>query len=218
MKLLLLVSLLFSSSIIASDRYQINELLDEIRDEVDHGQHDRRSLTRLDRQLRKALSTLQGGSVPPTPQMPSLLCIARDNDGRNPYVLGVRDSRTLRTDRVSRTNMGNLATCKRVIANAIIKRDMVLTCVTRDDDGKTPWAIALIKNGQVSKKLRAIGSLNDCIRTLSESLLTRRAMRTCTSRDDDGRSPFVTTVLDLNNGSSFKEGSFSSINSCLNDL
>ena len=188
MKLFTLLLMLTSATF--AQEAEILNLADEIKDEVRFRNHDRRTLIQVQRDLEQALNTLRGQNRPQPPRGSELTCIDRDRDGRDPYVLGYRDPRTLSTTRIQNANVGSLNQCRDIVASSVsLARGMTtLTCISRDNDGRDPWAPAIIQDGRIKTMLPSLGELNACLESVTQSIFNRFAVSLCVSRDNDGRS------------------------------
>ncbi|MAZ48684.1 MAG: hypothetical protein CME65_08970 [Halobacteriovoraceae bacterium] len=209
-----LVIFMLSMGAFAQEAEVLN-LVDEIKDEIRFENHDRRTLIQVRRNLEQALNTLRGGSPIPRPGRGSLTCIDRDRDGRDPYVLGFLNQRTLGTNRIEGTNVGSLNQCQSIVNNSIdLDRVTILTCISKDNDGRDPWSPAIIKNGVLIKRLPSLGSLSDCINAIDLSISNRFAVSLCVSRDNDGRSPFMRIGYELSTGNVSNGATYSSLEQC----
>ncbi len=214
MKYFLLITVLGLQSALASDVTRINQLINQISDEVNYEQHNQATLRRVKNSLKRSLNILQGGTTNP-PARGLLLCISRDNDGRDPYILGMKDPRTLQTLRIINTNVGNKAQCKQVVQNYRQGGQFTIACVSKDNAGKDPWSPTLLGNGRMIKKLNSLGALPNCIASINNAVITNYAMGICLSRDNDGKSPFVKAVLSFSDLSVTYGEQFSKLAECL---
>ncbi|MBS1958630.1 MAG: hypothetical protein JST80_04080 [Bdellovibrionales bacterium] len=149
----------------------------------------------------------------------NLTCVSRDNDGRDPWVLGVRDG--INVSRLTSAVFANNADCTSAINNAKSFRGVAVTCVSRDNDGRAPFQFATIVNDggvKANKVAKSIsGSYADCQGTLNRALPSsgRDQLTYCTSRDNDGRAPFVAVNLDIRSGNAQAGSeSFNAIDQC----
>lgn len=193
----------------------ILRLADDIKDEIRFQTHDRRTLIRAQRNLEQALAILRGSQPAPGPGRSTLTCVDRDRDGRDPYVLGFLDPRTLSTTRIERANVGSLDQCRRIVASSInLGRGTTLSCITRDNDGRDPWAPAIIQDGRVAKVLPTLSTVEECVNSISQSISNRFAVSLCVSRDNDGRAPYMRVSYELSNGNVNNGASYSTLEEC----
>lgn len=122
-------------------------------------------------------------------------CVARDNDGRDPWIMakfGSDGGLTRFPDFVFST----LAACQDT-ANSLVRVgfDTHVFCAARDRDGRDPWSYGVIAGSTGSLATAAVfGTIAQCNDSLRRARVARDFLLTCTSRDADGRDPwsFVT--------------------------
>lgn len=96
----------------------------------------------------------------------NLFCGSKDDDGYSPFqVIAVdRYANTVKLNAV-----GSLENCLQTLANTKVSKGLSKTCVSKDNDGHSPWTIAYydgythtsnIDNGAIYR------SLEDCLRSL----------------------------------------------------
>lgn len=147
------------------------------------------------RHLRAARAALYGGPQNDD-QGGSYTCVARDNDGRDPYVLAVRQG--INVVRIPNAMFSTLSACQAGMSSVRIVRDTALMCLSRDNDGRDPYQIAVINGTSVTRIQRTMTtSLDSCLNLMRSLRFTQGQATFCTSRDNDGRSPFVAAVLDI---------------------
>tara|TARA_R110000868_G_scaffold68518_7_gene202571 strand:- start:9388 stop:10074 length:687 start_codon:yes stop_codon:yes gene_type:complete len=217
----MLIATLLSFSFIAHAQVDrdIRVLLNEIRKETEQPQ-DQRTLLRVRERLRSTLDLLQGGSGPgpgpvPNPRM-NLSCISRDNDGRDPYVLGVKDPITLSVTKLPHSNIGPEVNCREVKESAVKVRESIFACVSKDNDGRDPWSIAHFKDGKFEGNINNLGKLSDCAMAMQRSIQSSQAIAFCASRDNDGRAPWVQMSVVAETGETHRAGSYDTLVKCLN--
>lgn len=123
-----------------------------------------------------------------------LRCIARDNDGRDPWILS-RFRSDGQMQRFDEFVFSNLSSCQAAARNATrVGWDTQVFCSSRDRDGRDPWAFGVIADRATLATDAVFGSLGACESALARARHYRDFMMTCTSRDRDGRDPwsFVT--------------------------
>tara|TARA_R110000868_G_scaffold117600_13_gene312445 strand:+ start:15312 stop:15995 length:684 start_codon:yes stop_codon:yes gene_type:complete len=219
MRSILIATLLsFSFVVHAQVDRDIRILLNDIRKETEQPQ-DQRTLLRVRERLQSTLELLQGGGgpVPPNPNPRlNLSCISRDNDGRDPYVLGVKDPITLSVTKLPHSNIGQEANCREVKDSAVSIRESIFACVSKDNDGRDPWSIAHFKDGKFEGNINNLGKLSDCSKSLSRALRSSQAVAFCASRDNDGRAPWVQMSVVVESGETHRAGSYDTLDKCLN--
>lgn len=217
MKLILALSFLLSSFAFGQIKPEIRSLLQEIREEL-RNTNDRRVLNRTKKQLENTLAVLQGGSSDPG-QGPGglgrLSCVARDNDGRDPWMLGMKDPQTLRTTKLSGSVLGNLNQCNVAKETGVVLRNSVFLCVSRDNDGREPYVIAHYRGNKLIKKINNLGSFNNCTTSLQSAARSWSAIAFCATRDNDGRAPWVEMSVVGESGQTNRAGSYQSLDQCL---
>lgn len=201
MKLMsLLLTLSFSTAAFA----QISEtdLIREAYRTADAVKNDARYLSpeqkfRIREQLAAIRDTLNGDNGGSYGGQ-SLTCVSRDNDGRGPYVLAIREGINVR--RLSGTTVNSTNECQRMADTIRYVEGRALLCVSRDNDGRSPWSMAMLgRQGEIVKiNYTTTNNFQECagkIRTLRPS---RGEVTFCASRDNDGRSPYAAVSLNLN--------------------
>jgi hypothetical protein len=123
-----------------------------------------------------------------------LRCIARDNDGRDPWIL----ARFLGSGQMQRFDefvFSTFESCQNTVRSAVtVGWDTSVFCTSRDRDGRNPWAFGVIASGANLAADAIFGDIGSCQSALARARVSRDFLLTCTSRDRDGRSPwsFVT--------------------------
>jgi hypothetical protein len=128
-----------------------------------------------------------------------LVCVSRDNDNSNPYMLGYRPD-PITVIRLPGTVMGSKEACENARTNVReLDMDRNLTCVTRDNDGSNPWMLAIIDSqARTATKIVGTAAANyaACTTTMMEAREVRRqGLGMCVSRDNDGSNPYVVAIL-----------------------
>ena len=217
MKRILAFAMLLTMSAGAQVKPQIQDLLREIKEEVSHTQ-DRQILMRVKRNLERTLDILtdQGHDPGPRPSpRGSLSCVARDNDGQNPWVLAVKDPITLRKTKLPASNIGSLNNCNIAKENAIFVRNSVFVCIARDNDGQNPYVIAHYRDNKLVRKVNNLGSLDNCVSALRNAARSHAAVAFCATRDNDGQNPYVEMSVVADTGAIHRAGSYSNLQQCL---
>lgn len=218
MKKLVLVLCLFASGAHAQVDQEIRSLLSQISRELNQS-HDQRTLLRVRERLESTLSLLTDspnpGPGPLPPSRSSLSCVARDNDGRDPWVLGIKDPVTLQVTKLPSSNIGAFANCERIKPTAVQVGDSIFVCVAKDNDGRDPWTLAHYRNGSLVSKLNNLGSLDQCVQALNSATYNSQAIAFCATRDNDGRAPWIQMSVVADNGQIHRAGSYSSLDQCV---
>lgn len=220
MKKLVLVLCMFASTAHAQVDQEIRSLLSQISRELNNS-HDQRTLLRVRERLESTLDLLSDSPNPgpgPGPLPPSrsnLSCVARDNDGRDPWVLGVKDPVTLQVERLAGSNVGAFANCERIKPTAVQVRDSIFVCVSKDNDGRDPWSLAHYRGGSLVAKVNNLGSLDQCIHALNNATYNSQAIAFCATRDNDGRAPWVQMSVVAESGQIHRAGTYSSFEQCV---
>lgn len=126
-------------------------------------------------------------------------CVSRDNDGRSPYVLGIREG--VQITRLKGETFKSEQSCKDTLASARNFARSTIMCVSKDNDGRSPYQLALLNGTAISRIARTVsGDFQSCQLTLRALRSVRDQAVFCTSRDNDGRSPFVAVDLNVTTG------------------
>lgn len=96
------------------------------------------------------------------------LCVSRDNDGKNPYVIGFRSGAQIK--KVSGTTFVDAASCQLSLDSMKVAQDGILVCITRDGDGRNPWQLGLLDNmGGIQKVAQSnTNTFEDCLNLLKK--------------------------------------------------
>jgi hypothetical protein len=126
----------------------------------------------------------------------SYTCVARDNDDRAPWVIGVRQG--VNVTRIQTAQFSSKPDCDNTIRNGRVLRGNNLICLSRDNDGRAPWLLANIDGTSVTKiPATLVDSLDKCQAFLRD-LRPRGANATfCGSRDNDSRAPYQAMNLNV---------------------
>jgi hypothetical protein len=123
----------------------------------------------------------------------ALICAARDNDGRDPWILAViRDDGSI--TRLPGTVFGTNDQCRRAANGARPAGNNVIACISRDNDGRDPWIDAQISTsaGTVTRlPSLSYGTFDACIAGLGQGAVFGDQTVLCTARDNDGRDPWI---------------------------
>jgi hypothetical protein len=164
-------------------------------------------------QIRRILYGSDNGGVGNSSQ---LVCVSRDNDGRDPYVLATKDGVTV--TRIRGTSSSSMNACQTMIDGIRTIENRKILCVSRDNDSRDPYILAVLE-GTTLKKIvpSSVNNVQLCQSTV-ESLKRVRGTSSvvfCASRDGDGRDPYTAIELDLSD-LSYKRGteSFRTLDDC----
>lgn len=207
-----IIALIISIQVFAQDpRQSIHSLLAAIQYQVSQNQNPQ-ILMAVEQQLQNTLATLQGYSNP-APNS-SLTCVAKDNDGRDPWVLGFRDPSLLTVTKLPNSNLGSMDNCQQAKNNYAQINLALFVCVSKDNDGRAPFALAYYQNSKLVSTSNMGSNLGDCISSMQNSKRSMEAFAFCTSKDNDGRSPYTLKVVNVVSGNISTQGSYSNINDC----
>lgn len=124
-----------------------------------------------------------------------LMCIARDNDGRDPWILG-RMTSTGSIVRVSGPVFSTLIQCQQSLRSGVYIGSSTMICIARDNDGRAPWISAAIDGrGNLTRYSVAYETFNACTDALSSSTAIGSSLIGCVARDNDGRDPWILAVM-----------------------
>ena len=169
-------------------------------------------------QLTKQLQRLAIGDST-TPNQ-GISCVARDNDGRNPWMLAISNDGGFSKKKINKTTIGNLNDCEEVARAARSVGSSYLACVTKDNDGRNPWVLAMINNTNATHiRYSTVANKANCLEALNNAVNAGRGqIVTCGSRDSDGRTPFVKIKFDKNGQVTKGTDSYNSFANCIRDL
>lgn len=149
-----------------------------------------------------------------------LRCVARDNDGRDPWVLSVF-SPDGRSTKLSDFVFGTIEVCQAAINDSrTIYGGPTVTCATKDRDGRNPFAFGLIQ-GQTGKLVTdaILGDAGQCADALRKSRQVNDFIITCVSRDRDGKDPWVNMTINRNgNTNMITDNVYGNFQQCLNSI
>lgn len=127
-----------------------------------------------------------------------LLCVSRDNDGSNPYLIAQRDPRDLSITRLKDLGFTK-AECERALGAIRTAGDGGFLCASRDKDGLHPFTIYALNNGlrSVARKIGSYRDVSSCEQALWSARLSPTHFVICSSRDNDGLRPFLRVSYSL---------------------
>lgn len=141
-------------------------------------------------------------------------CVSRDNDGRSPYVMAVREG--INVTRINGETYSSESECQENFRTIRSVGGSSLLCLSRDNDGRSPFVLGAISGTTLQRIQRtSVGSKQECLSLLNGLRVRGGTATMCIARDNDGRSPFVAASLDVRNLSlQVGRESFSSIAEC----
>ncbi|MEQ1877275.1 MAG: hypothetical protein ABL958_11550 [Bdellovibrionia bacterium] len=192
---------------------EIYEITLKIQDELRYSNATAGELEEVQNQLYAALGILRGQSS----NTSEYKCVARDNDGRAPFILIVQDQ----SFNIKKTGLSftSTQTCQTSVQDIARFRGLSLICASRDGDDRSPFPISLISGADVKVLPMSMTSYQSCKNSLSRTKETREFVALCVSRDGDDRSPWLIKKLDKNTKTvSDVQLSFTSFSECVNNL
>jgi hypothetical protein len=145
----------------------------------------------------------------------SYACVSRDNDGRGPYVIGLRSG--ISVQRVPGTTYERVVTCESALQGLRQIGSLTLACVSRDNDGRGPWVLGSLdgRGGLAKISASMTSTFESCQSLMDRTVVRGNDALYCASRDNDGRGPYVAASIDIFNGSTQKgRESFSELEAC----
>lgn len=160
------------------------------REERDLSNEQRSEIARLLNNIREVLYG-GGGS-----DMSDLTCVARDNDGRNPYVMALRQG--INTTRLRGETYRTENECREAIRSARLIRGTVMMCASRDNDGRNPFQLAVFDGTDLRRISRTtVKTQSECLDMLNKLSVRGTTATMCLSRDNDGQNPYVAVALNV---------------------
>ncbi|MCK6597017.1 MAG: hypothetical protein L6Q37_01525 [Bdellovibrionaceae bacterium] len=206
----LLVSIISIAQTPQSIQRQSQEIAADLKEEARYLSQDQ--IQKIARNL-ESIRRIMNNSSDPT-DFPDYSCVSRDNDGRNPYVLGYRNG--VDVVRIPGESFSTKEDCQTALASTRQVRRRTLLCVSRDSDGRTPYQLSILDGAKINKIPYTVSSdKSQCQQTLKELKTQGQNVIFCTSRDNDGRTPYIAISLNLID-ISVKKGSetFTNISDC----
>jgi hypothetical protein len=139
----------------------------------------------------RSAEEIKQGNVCGTSSSPSnLVCVSRDNDGRDPWAVGRMDD-TGRVSKVSNVIFSTNAECRDAINQSRALTSSSVVCASRDADGRSPYEVYRVTASSTAAKTALIfGDIASCNTSLLKARRTPSSLLTCASRDADGRNPW----------------------------
>lgn len=145
----------------------------------------------------ESIKRIMLGSGGEEPEFGEYTCTSRDNDGRSPFVFAIRQG--IQVVRITGETFSTPDDCKRTLESIRRLSGRSLFCASRDSDGRSPFQMAVLSGSQITRIQRTVTTTRPDCENLVRSLQPRRgSVLFCTSRDNDGRSPYVAVDLNLN--------------------
>ncbi|MBC86032.1 MAG: hypothetical protein CL677_02545 [Bdellovibrionaceae bacterium] len=210
---------------------RIERLTAQIQQDVRYTQANQRDLRDAIQHLRQALDLINSQvtpapprPVPPRPEPPSprpvgYTCVPRDNDGRAPYAIAIRDSNF--DVQKSRHIYGSMTDCNQAIDRMRYIDGVKILCGSRDYDGRAPYSVFRM-DGVADVRFTGLGfsTVQECENTLNDRVRFRRGSYvTCSSRDADGRAPWSIFAINFTQAQvERKSETFNTYNDCRSQL
>lgn len=199
------------------ERQGINNLLNRISDAIEFSDAGPREVSKAKDLLREALYVLDGRRQNPSENQ--FTCVSRDNDGRSPYSIGLKNIETLELINVKNVVYSENQDCLDAVTKSKNLGTSQIICGSRDADGRSPYAIFQITGTQAKNTKITYDSLAGCNNAIAISKITRSVVGFCGSSDGDGRSPYAVFVIDRESGSLKKQNTtFNSLEECQSQL
>ena len=150
-------------------------------------------------QISKEFATIRGILYGQNPgSNASYTCVSRDNDGRDPWVLGIRSG--LNVSRIAAGYYKTQGDCTTALNSTRYLNGASLICVSRDNDGASPYQLGVLGN-DVTRLPRTMTSSAAACQSLMQALRPTRdgTVVYCTARDNDGAAPYQAVSLNLQN-------------------
>jgi hypothetical protein len=127
-------------------------------------------------------------------------CVSRDNDNAAPYVMAIRQG--LNIERIRQAQFSQMNGCQEALRSIINIRGTGVLCLSRDNDGASPYVLATLNGAQVSRIERTkTSSMESCTEILNMTRTARGGvMQLCVARDNDGAAPYVAANLEILSG------------------
>lgn len=195
---------------------EIEDLLADIRSELRVSRASRQELASVRDQLQRAYLLLRDGTPQrPVPSNGVLTCVARDNDGAEPFNVAFRGGDFAIT-KIPGAVLRKVQ-CEQSLRNVVQTQSVSFVCGSRDGDGAGPFMIfAFNERTRGTQRLSVYRTLEDCFASVKAIKQTRTHAAFCGSRDGDGMSPFITFVYSFQDQSVRRgEMSFRTMDECL---
>jgi hypothetical protein len=122
----------------------------------------------------------------------TLVCASRDNDGQNPWTLGLVDAEGQATH-LGEFVFGTLTDCLSALQSGVTLAGELTLCTSRDGDGQNPFVPVAIDAAGARTRLAVLvyGAFDQCrVSLVAARSLTGDAALVCAPRDSDGQNPW----------------------------
>lgn len=185
-----------------------------VADQIRESEYDLTTSQRaeINRDLNRILRALRN-DLPGDEYSSSYVCVSRDNDGRNPWIIGEKNG--VQITRLAGTVFSTKDECETALAKARRTSAGLAICASRDNDGRNPMTV-MILTGTAAKKLPNSTQPDGaaCEFVLRNMKVSRKGILYCTSRDNDGRSPFIQMSYQFDGQSARGGDTYSSMADC----
>ena len=108
----------------------------------------------------------------------------------------LKQQTSVMSDDQKRQVMGHLLAISQILDSGASDRASSYGCVSRDNDGASPWVIGFKSGINVTRMNETkFSSLSDCQSALSSGRQTPAGLLLCISRDNDGNQPWQMTFV-----------------------
>jgi hypothetical protein len=123
------------------------------------------------------------------PPQAGKICLARDNDGRAPWIIGeFIEGQVVRYQNLI---FDEIEQCRRAVSFALKHREMTWLCSSKDRDGRNPWILYRLHEGSATPQGNVYYSnFDNCTSATQKSKRSADSFLLCASRDQDGRNPW----------------------------
>jgi hypothetical protein len=144
----------------------------------------------------------------------SLICVARDNDNRDPWVFAVfTDSGNIA--KIAGVSFTTKAACDQALTDSRDFGSSTVVCVARDNDGRDPWQrVSINSAGQVQRHSTLFQTYAACATSLTQGRAIGEGLVSCTARDNDNRDPWIFTILSTKGEGRIVAISFTAVTAC----
>lgn len=155
-----------------------------------------------------------GGSSTPG----QLICVARDNDNRDPWVFArFTDSGSI--VKIPDFQFSTRQGCEQSLQDGANMRSTTFVCVARDNDNRDPWIRAGIDaNGAVTRLPSQFSTYLLCKDSLTAGRAVNDGLISCVARDNDNRDPWIYSALSASGETRVAGPQFSTAAACQTSL
>ncbi len=174
---------------------------------------------RRDRRVSKEIERYNDSQVSSRRSRSEYKCVSRYNNGSSPYVMGVRDMTTYEVVKMENLTFSSLQSCERNIAEMTEIDNDVVTCASRYANGSSPYSLFFVDVNRATQVALTFSSVDSCKESLSRARITRKVVALCSSRYNNGSSPWVIYTIDRDTRElKSTVESYQSIQTCYNNL